>query len=99
MISVRAVLSALSALALMTLSSVALGAGANDTCLACHGDASAKASSGKSIAVDPAKFAKSVHGELSLDCTACHADVSPTKIPHAETLKPVDCASCHGGAG
>ncbi len=93
--SVRAVLSALSALALIALSSAALAAGANDTCLACHGDADAKAPSGKSIAVDPAKFAKSVHGELSLDCTACHADVSPNKIPHAEKLKPVDCANCH----
>ena len=78
-------------------------AGAADTtapseqsvCLACHAEASAKSTSGKSIAIDQATFAKSVHGELGLECTACHADVSPNKIPHAETLKRVDCSTCH----
>ena len=67
----------------------------DSVCLACHGEADAKGASGRSVAVDPAAFAKSVHGELGLDCTACHADVSPNKIPHADKLKPVDCASCH----
>jgi hypothetical protein len=67
----------------------------NETCLACHGDKDAKGSSGGSIAVDAAKFAKSVHGEAKLPCTACHADVSEKKIPHPEKLKPVDCATCH----
>ena len=63
----------------------------NETCAACHGDKDAKGSGGKTIAVDAAKFAKSVHGEAKLPCTACHADVSPNKIPHPEKLKPVDC--------
>jgi nitrate/TMAO reductase-like tetraheme cytochrome c subunit len=67
----------------------------DSVCLACHGEADAKGASGRSVAVDPAAFAKSVHGELGLDCTACHADVSANKIPHADKLKPVDCASCH----
>ena len=48
----------------------------NETCLACHSDKDAKASSGKSVAVDPASFAKSVHGAAKLPCTTCHADVS-----------------------
>jgi len=67
----------------------------NETCIACHGDKDAKGSSGKSIAVDAAAFAKSVHGQLNLECTACHTDVSAKKLPHAEKLKPVDCAMCH----
>jgi hypothetical protein len=68
--------------------------GPNDACLACHGDASAKATSGKPIAVDAAKFAGSVHGSLNLPCNACHTDVSADKFPHGE-VKPVDCATCH----
>lgn len=67
----------------------------NETCIACHGDKDAKGSAGKSIAVDGAAFAKSVHGELKLECTACHTDVSPKKIPHADKLKPVECGNCH----
>jgi nitrate/TMAO reductase-like tetraheme cytochrome c subunit len=81
---------------------IAIGAGLSATvlakdsmCLACHGEADAKGASGRSVAVDPAAFAKSVHGELGLDCTACHSDVSPNKIPHPDKVKPVDCASCH----
>jgi nitrate/TMAO reductase-like tetraheme cytochrome c subunit len=80
----------------LAASSVGSSAVAADSpCLACHGAADAKSSSGKSIAVDPAAFAKSVHGELGLDCTACHADASADKIPHAEKLKAVDCSTCH----
>ena len=67
----------------------------NETCLACHGDKDAKSAGGKSIAVEGAAFAKSVHGEMKLECTACHTDVSAKTLPHAEKLKPVDCGSCH----
>jgi Cytochrome c3 len=70
----------------------------NNTCLMCHAAADAKGAGGKSIAVDGAKFAASVHGEMKLNCTDCHADVSPEKLPHGEKLKPVDCANCHGKA-
>jgi hypothetical protein len=69
-----------------------------DTCMMCHADKDAKGAGGKSIAVDAAKFGKSVHGELQLKCTDCHADVSADKLPHAEKLKPVDCATCHDKA-
>jgi hypothetical protein len=67
----------------------------NETCFACHGDKDAKGATGKSIAVEAAAFVKSVHGEMKLECTACHTDVSAKKIPHAEKLKPVACGSCH----
>ena len=67
----------------------------NDTCLACHGDKDAKNAAGKSIAVDGAKFATSVHGGVSLKCTDCHAGIAPDKVPHGDKPKPVQCANCH----
>ncbi len=66
-----------------------------DTCLMCHAAAEAKGAGGKSIAVDASRFAASVHGEVKLKCTDCHADVSPQKLPHADKLAPVKCAICH----
>jgi nitrate/TMAO reductase-like tetraheme cytochrome c subunit len=66
-----------------------------DTCLMCHADKDAKGATGKSIAVDGAKFAASVHGEMKLKCTDCHADVSADKLPHPDKLKPVNCGTCH----
>ena len=71
---------------------------ANDDCLACHGDASAKNGRGKSVFVAKAKFASSVHGSAS--CVDCHADLAKTTdFPHKEKLAPVACASCHDGVG
>ncbi len=67
----------------------------NDTCMMCHADRDAKSGAGKSIAVDADRFKASVHGELGLKCTDCHADVSAQKIPHADKLKPVNCGTCH----
>jgi len=66
-----------------------------DTCLMCHADKDAKGAAGKSIAVDGVKFGASVHGEIKLKCTDCHADVSADKLPHPDKLKPVVCATCH----
>jgi hypothetical protein len=87
-----------SPLALMQAAQAAQAAapapGPNDACLACHSAADAKAASGKSITVDPAKFGGSVHGSMQLPCTACHADVSADKFPHGD-VKPVQCANCH----
>jgi hypothetical protein len=82
-------------MAAMPAAAAPAAANPNDTCLMCHADKDAKGAGGKSIAVDGTKFAASVHGELQLKCTDCHADVSPQKLPHAEKLKPVVCATCH----
>jgi hypothetical protein len=68
--------------------------GPNDTCLMCHGDAGAKAASGKSVAVDQKQFAASVHGGMSLPCAACHDDPAVGQMPHG-AVKPAQCASCH----
>jgi cytochrome b subunit of formate dehydrogenase/uncharacterized protein with PIN domain len=32
----------------------------------------------------------------ALECTSCHTEVDPKKLPHPEKLAPVDCGSCHG---
>ena len=72
--------------------------GVNETCLMCHADKDAKRADGTSIAVDADKFKSSVHGGLSLKCTDCHSDVSAQKLPHADNLKSVNCATCHDKA-
>jgi hypothetical protein len=71
---------------------------ANDDCLACHGDPDAKRANGTRMAVDPSVLAASTHGPLA--CVDCHADLATlTEYPHADALKKVDCASCHGDIG
>jgi len=32
---------------------------------------------------------------MGLECTTCHADVSPDKLPHPAKPGPVDCSTCH----
>src|SRR5512141_1465459 len=97
----RNTLLALTAILLAFLLAPAVAFGAQpanpvaDTCLMCHGDKDAKGSAGTPIAVDGERFAHSVHGQAQIKCTDCHADVNPQKLPHAEKLKPVACATCH----
>jgi predicted CxxxxCH...CXXCH cytochrome family protein len=68
----------------------------DEDCLACHGDPTATTDAGKRIGIDPAKLTASPHGQLGMACVQCHADLAGvTDFPHAERLKPVDCATCH----
>lgn len=69
----------------------------NEPCFMCHGDKDAKGSTGKSLFVEAAKFANSVHGANGLTCDTCHPDAAKA-LPHPEKLKPVDCGACHEGA-
>ncbi len=48
-------------------------------------------SNGKSISIDPAKHAASVHGTLA--CNDCHTTVKD--YPHAAKVPKVQCSSCH----
>ena len=50
---------------------------ANDDCLACHEDSSAKRADGSSVFVDKKVFAMSVHGSAGAACVDCHADQEP----------------------
>ncbi len=65
-------------------------------CLGCHGEPSLSTTrKGKSVSlyVDGRKFTSSAHG--SLDCVACHEGFNPAALPHARTIKPVQCQNCH----
>ncbi|HQR44398.1 MAG TPA: cytochrome b/b6 domain-containing protein [Thermoanaerobaculia bacterium] len=84
--------------ALRALAPLAAADDPNGTCLDCHSDATLTrplpGGGTQSLAVDPAVFAKSMHGSLA--CVDCHADLKKvTDFPHAEKLKPVNCAACH----
>ncbi len=70
---------------------------ANDDCLACHGDATAKRDDGRSMAVDAKRFAATTHGPMA--CVDCHQDLAAvSEFPHPSKLEPVACASCHDDA-
>lgn len=64
-------------------------------CVNCHdaGRRTGKREAGVPPAFDASALRGSPHA--SLDCNNCHADVDPKSLPHADKLKPVDCASCH----
>lgn len=67
-----------------------------EDCLACHQDADLRRGDGRSAFVDPKKFSSSIHGGMS--CVDCHQDLAAVELPHAETLQPVACATCHPDA-
>ena len=71
---------------------------ANEDCLACHGDPAAARANGTPVAVAAAAFEASKHGPLA--CVDCHADLAAlAEYPHPDTLKKVNCASCHDAVG
>jgi cytochrome b subunit of formate dehydrogenase len=63
----------------------------DENCLACHGQAGMTSGTGKSISIDPAKHAASVHGILG--CIDCHAAIKD--YPHPAKVAKVKCATCH----
>ncbi len=85
---------ALFILALALIFSPAPARGQSD-CLQCHGDSTLTApdSTGhvRSLYVDAAVFANSIHG--SFGCRDCHTGI--TDLPHADRLPLVDCGQCH----
>jgi nitrate/TMAO reductase-like tetraheme cytochrome c subunit len=69
----------------------------NEDCLACHGSELERAK-GKPIAAIGEAFAASVHGQASLSCVDCHADLDGKELPHPDKLAKPDCATCHDDA-
>ncbi|MGA8149890.1 MAG: cytochrome b/b6 domain-containing protein [Terriglobales bacterium] len=63
----------------------------DETCLACHGQAGMTAPGGKSISIDPARHAASVHGIFA--CTDCHSTIK--EYPHPDKVAKVQCSTCH----
>jgi predicted CXXCH cytochrome family protein len=71
----------------------------NEDCLMCHSDPTAARADGRLVAVKPDAFASSIHGQSGAACIDCHADLAAvTEWPHAERLKPAQCATCHEAA-
>lgn len=75
----------------------------NEDCMMCHEDPELTSErNGKTFNwfVNLKKLQRSVHKDA--DCLDCHQDVDTEEYLHADQLKklaPVDCASCHDGAG
>lgn len=99
----RASLVAAGLLAVAVVASAGQGAPkppANDDCLACHGDPTAKRANGTSIAFDEGTqkaFGASKHGQMA--CVDCHQDLAALKeFPHPDTLAKVNCGTCHDAA-
>jgi len=63
----------------------------DESCLACHGQAGMTSGEGKSISIDPARHAASVHGILG--CVDCHTTIK--EYPHPAKVARVKCATCH----
>jgi predicted CXXCH cytochrome family protein len=84
---------------LLLLAASKLSAQTNDDCLTCHDDPSlTKERSGKKVSlyIKPTVLDHSVH--KSVLCASCHTDAAVAEFPHPETLKPVDCGTCHADA-
>lgn len=76
-----------------------LAAQTNDDCLMCHDDPdlkSEKTGRNQSRYVPANALDHSVH--QSVTCAACHVDAAVEDYPHPESLKPVDCGTCHTDA-
>jgi hypothetical protein len=58
----------------------------DESCLACHGQPGMTSDKGKSISIDPAKHAASVHGTLG--CTDCHTVIKD--YPHPAKVAKVN---------
>ena len=66
-------------------------------CLDCHetGKRTGRREAGVPPPFDAASLQASPHA--GQECTACHMDVDPKKLPHADKLAPVECGLCHAG--
>jgi predicted CXXCH cytochrome family protein len=96
LVAIVAGLAALSVAAAAAAAAPASGRPSDEDCLVCHADKDLKAK-GRSLYVDDAAFAASSHGAAGISCVDCHADLAAAAdFPHAQTLKPVACGSCHG---
>jgi predicted CXXCH cytochrome family protein len=83
-------------LAACLLAGPAAAAPSNEDCVTCHGDKTLKAADGRSLFVESEALGASIHGQAGLSCVDCHVDLKAVKdFPHAEKLKPVNCAACH----
>jgi cytochrome b subunit of formate dehydrogenase/uncharacterized protein with PIN domain len=67
----------------------------SEECLNCHesGRRTGRREPGVPPPFDEAALRASPHA--GQECSGCHTDVDPKKLPHADKLAPVDCSNCH----
>ena len=68
----------------------------NDDCFMCHDDPSLTSENPNrkgTLYIQPGALNHSVHKTVL--CASCHADAAVEDYPHPETLKPVNCGTCH----
>jgi cytochrome b subunit of formate dehydrogenase len=68
----------------------------SNVCLMCHSNSSLTMKKGGrvvSLFVDASRMKLSAHAALG--CASCHIGYNPGNIPHAKTIKPVECKTCH----
>ena len=73
-----------------------LSAQSDEDCLMCHEDPELTTlKHGKTISlyVNSKVLNRSVHKNVT--CASCHKDAAVEEFPHPETLKKIDCGSCH----
>jgi nitrate/TMAO reductase-like tetraheme cytochrome c subunit len=69
----------------------------NEDCLGCH-SSTMERSHGRPIPPVGETFAASIHGQASLSCVDCHADLQGKELPHPDKLAKPNCATCHEDA-
>jgi cytochrome b subunit of formate dehydrogenase len=69
----------------------------NADCLRCHGEAALAASDdGRSLFVESAEHAGSIHGREGITCAQCHTGATPSQERACSTItERVNCAICH----
>ena len=68
----------------------------NDDCLACHDDPTLTTiRNGHKVTryIPDNALKNSVHSDM--ECVSCHTDAAVKDFPHPDTLKAVNCGSCH----
>ncbi|MCF6289939.1 MAG: cytochrome c3 family protein [Desulfobacterales bacterium] len=74
----------------------------NSDCLECHGEdglSTIRDGHEVSLHVSAEGYSASVHGANEINCVDCHTDASDEHPDERQDLQPVDCGSCHDGAG
>ncbi|MFC1614531.1 hypothetical protein ACFL5K_04475 [Gemmatimonadota bacterium] len=73
-----------------------LAAQENELCFECHSDQELLGDDGDSLYVESERYALSIHGQMEMECVACHQDLAGFEDwPHLEQLEKVDCSTCH----
>jgi uncharacterized protein with PIN domain len=78
---------------------------ADADCMRCHSNPKLKASDGRSMFVNAAEVADSIHARprtqtAPVACSQCHSEVNVSHVRPCETIThPVDCTKCHEDVG